>query len=199
MKSLGNIDLGQNALLNPSLQAVANFPDVPVVGEFIFKDQRVLICIEIDNGLPVWVPMTAQLNTHVHDQGVAATTWTIDHSLNSASAVVTVIGTDGKHIIPDEITNNYNQTVITFNENQAGRAVLMMGQEEGYPRANYSYTQEFAAASTSWVVTHALGYNPIIRVFVGNQEVQPLSIVHDNLNQTTVTFSTAQTGYVRAI
>lgn len=194
-----SLDLQGNSLKNFKLSPVTNFPAVPDVGTFIFKDRRVMICVEIDAGLPIWVPLTAQVNTHIHTQAVAATTWTIDHDLNSSNTIVQIIDATGKHITPDEVTQTFDQTVVTFITAQSGRAILMLGQEEGYDRPDYSYTQSFDTPSTTWVVTHMLGHAPAIRVFIGNAEVQPLSIVHDTVNQTTVTFSTPQTGLVRAL
>lgn len=198
MKSLGNLDLRDNYLLNPALKPVENFPQVPKVGSLIFKGQRVMICIEIEEGLPIWAPLTAPLNTHVHDNPVAQLTWTIEHNLNSSHVIAQVIGADGKHVIPDEVVCNFNETIITFHGDQAGRAVLMVGNEDGTPRDNYSFEQDFTESNT-WVVNHMLGYNPIVRVFIGNQEVQPLAITHDSSNQATVTFSTTQTGHVRCV
>lgn len=197
MKTNG-LDMQGNYLENFAFKEVVNFPEVPRVGTTIFKDKRVMLCIQI-TGVPIWVPLTAQLNTYIHDQPVADTTWTIDHDLNSSNTIVQVIGADGKHLIPNEVTQTMEQTVITFLQPQAGRAILMIGQEEGYARPDYSYTQEFDEASTTWVVNHGLGRNPMIRAFIGNNEVQPLSVVHNSLNQTTVTFSTPQTGIIRAI
>lgn len=199
MRVLGNLDLQQNFLQNAALEAVTNFPETPVTGQVIFKDQRVLICVELDEGLPIWAPLTAQMNTHIHEQAVAATTWTIDHELNAAQVIPNIIGADGKHVIPDEITYEYNQLVVTFSEPQAGKAILMIGNTDGTQRLQYNYEQQFTSASTTWVVNHMLGYNPVIRVYVGNFEVQPQSIVHDDTNTTTITFSTAQVGYVRAL
>ena len=199
MKSLGNIDLQNNMLLNTVLEQTENFPAEPKVGQFIFKGQRVMICIEVAEGLPVWAPLSAPLNTFIHDQALAATTWTVDHNLNTSHVIAQVVDTNGKHVIPDEVQCNFNQTIVTFAQAETGRLVLMIGNEDGVPRNNYSYEQEFATESTTWVVSHMLGYNPLIRVFVGNQEVQPLSIVHDDLNNATVTFTNPQTGYVRAV
>lgn len=198
MKALGNIDLQSNKLLNVVLDQVTNFPASPKVGQLIFKSQRVMICVELDEGLPVWAPLTAEINTHIHDQAAAASTWTIPHELNTSHVIAQVIDTSGKHIIPDEITCNYNETVITFAEAISGRAVLMLGSEQGSPRDNYSFEQEFSGTDTV-VVNHMLGYNPVIRAFIGNQEVQPLTITHNDLNTTTVTFSTPQTGTIRCI
>jgi len=199
MKAFGNIDLQSNMLMNATLESVEAFPAISKVGQLIFKGQRVMICIEIEEGLPIWAPLSAPLNTFIHDQAVASSTWTVDHTLNSSHVIAQVIDTDGKHVIPDEVQCNYNQTVITFANNQAGRLVLMVGNEHGSPRINYSYEQAFTSASASWVVNHMLGYNPLLRTFVGNQEVQPLSIVHDDLNTATVTFTNPQIGIVRAV
>lgn len=48
------------------------------------------------------------------------------------------------------------------------------------------------AASATWVVTHNFGYYPIVRVFSdfgnGLEEFIPEDIVHDSLNQVTITF-----------
>lgn len=195
----GDLNMLGNFVKNFALEPVVNFPSVPRIGTFIFKDKRVMICLDLGSGTPVWVPLTAQLNTHIHDQPVAATTWVINHDLNSSNTLVQIIGADGKHITADEIVQTFETTTITFLTAQAGRAVLMLGQEDGYSRPDYAYTQTFSEASTTWVVNHVLGRNPAMRVFIGNAEVQPLSIVHDDLNTTTITFSTPQTGIVRAI
>jgi hypothetical protein len=53
--------------------------------------------------------------------------------------------------------------------------------------------------SDTWTVIHGLGYYPITRVFIGNQEVQPLSITHDSVNQTTIRFTTSQVGTAKFI
>lgn len=199
MRFLGDIDLTGNQLKNVTLEPVENYPADSRVGSFIFKDKRVMVCVELADGVPFWAPLTSQLNTHIHDQHVAATVWTIDHALNSSATMVQVLDTDGKHITPDEVVQVMGQTVITFYSAQAGRAILMLGQEEGYQRSPYTYQQRFSVASTTWVVDHALGYEPIVRVFVDELEMQPSSITHDSLNRTTITFSVPTAGIVRTI
>jgi hypothetical protein len=198
MKSFGNIDLQNNFLLNPVLKEVENYPASPKVGQFIFKNKRVMICVEIASGLPIWAPLTVVLNTHIHEQTTAATTWTIPHGLNASAVMAQIVDVDGKHVIPDEIQCTYNQVVVTFYSAMTGRAVLMLGNDDGLARVNPSFEASFENLSV-WVVNHILGYNPLVRVFVGMQEVQPASIVHNSLNQLTVTFSTPQSGQVRCI
>lgn len=198
MKHNGDIDLQNNLLRNVRLDHVENFPPSPQVGSFIFKDKRVMICVELESGLPFWLPLTAQRDTFKFTQSVAATTWTIDHDLNTATTIVNIIGADGKHVNPDEITQTYNQTIVTFLVAQAGRAILVSGQEDGYDPSPTAFEQSFTNVDTV-VVNHMLGEEPIIRVFIDNHEVQPLSIVHNSANQATVTFSTPRTGKVRCI
>jgi len=199
MKHNGTIDLQGNLLKNITLETVVNFPATAKPGSFIFKDKRVMICVEIDNGVPFWVPLTNEVDTFIYTQAVAATTWTINHNLNSSNTIVQIIDGSGNHIVPDTIVQTFDTTTVTFINAQAGRAILMLGSIEGSDRPNFAYEQTFSVASTTWVVPHTLGYYPAIRVFIGNAEVQPLSIVHDSLNQATITFSTPQTGMIRAI
>lgn len=198
MKVLGNLDLQHNALLNVVLNPVENFPEEPKVGSFIFKGQRVMICVAMEDGLPFWAPLTSVLNTHVHDQAQEAVTWTIDHQLNTSSAIVQIVTEDGKYIVPEEVEFEFNRAIVTFYEPQAGRAILMLGNEGGAPRETYVYEQEYANSAV-WVVNHGLGHEPLIRVFMGNQEIQPQSITHNDVNTATVTFSQERSGRVRCI
>lgn len=59
---------------------------------------------------------------------------------------------------------------------------------------------------TEWVITHNLGYYPIIRVYStatdGNDlwekrnELVPLQIIHNSTNQVTIVFTESKTGTV---
>lgn len=61
----------------------------------------------------------------------------------------------------------------------------------------YQHTQ--AAASASWVIAHNLGLYPSIDVYInyqgGVQKILPMAITFDTVNQCTVTFSSARTGF----
>lgn len=198
MRHNGHINLQQNFLKNVSFEPVENFPEEPVVGSFIFKDKRVMICVELDEGLPFWLPLTAQRNTFIYSQPTPSATWVIDHDLNTSNTIINLIGADGKHFNADEITQTFNQTTITMIEPMAGKAILVNGQEDGYDRPVEGFTMTFEDA-TSVTVNHLMGEEPIIRVFIENQEVQPLSIVHNSENQATVTFSTPRSGKIRCV
>lgn len=189
-------------LYGPSLVADASFPESPVVGTLVFKDKRVYIAAELVVGVPVWVPLTNEINSYVYNESAGSTSWTVTHNLNTGSPLVQIYDEDNAIIIPDSITPSDNNTlVVGFSASQTGLAVIMAGNsEQGTDRSSlsYQYEQEFTSATTV-VVTHNLGYNPILRVFLGTTEVQPTSIIHDSIMQATITFAGSSTGTVRAV
>jgi hypothetical protein len=156
--------------------------------------------VDIGGGIPVWVPLTNEISTYVHNQSVAAAVWTINHNMNANTPGVQVYDSNSKMVIPDEITVLNNNTVtINMGVAMSGRAIVIQGAEDGNLRPQYAFEYTQTNLATTWVVAHNLGYNPIVRVFIGNQEVQPQSIIHDSVNQVTITFSTPQVGIARCI
>jgi hypothetical protein len=199
MKSYGHLNLQKNELQNAALSTLTAFPSVPAVGQLAFVNSIVYICV--GNGdLPVWVPLTREITAYTHSQSSANSTWNVAHDLQTTSVNVQVFDGNSKVIIPDDITTTTpNACTISFGTAQAGRAVVVSGHFDGNVKPTYAYTHYQSSAASSWTITHNLGYNPIIRVFVGQNEVQPSTIVHDSTNQATVTFSSAQVGYARLI
>jgi hypothetical protein len=199
MKFYGHANLQQNEIQNAALQTLTTFPTSPVVGQLAFVNSIVFICVGSD-ALPVWVPLTREITAYTHTEAVAQQVWGITHNLNTTSVNVQVFDGAGKAIIPDDIEiTGPSSATITFTAAQAGKAVLVSGHFDGNVKPTYSYTHYEGTASTVWVILHNLGYNPIVRVFIGNQEVQPSAITHDSPNQTTISFTTAQVGYARLI
>jgi hypothetical protein len=199
MKFYGHANLQQNELQNAVLSTLTEFPNVPKIGQIAFVRSTVFICVAI-SPLPVWVPLTREITAYTHSQPTANSTWNITHNLNTTSVNVQIYDNLNRVILPDDIeTISPTQVKVSFSASQAGRAVLVSGHFDGLQKPVYAYTHYQDNASTSWVIQHNLGYNPVVRVFIGNQEVQPLSIVHDSSNQVTLSFSTAQVGYVRLI
>lgn len=200
MEFHGNIGLRQNQLQKAALEVETNFPSIPVVGRIVFKDGIVYICVDLGGGTPVWVALTNQLSTYVHNQTSISDTWTITHNMNANTPNVQVYDSNSKMVIPDDITIVDRDTVVvTFGTAISGRAVIMMGEQDGNLRPNYAFEYIQTNLSDTWVVDHNLGYNPIVRVFIGNQEVQPATITHNTVNRTTITFSTQQLGVARFI
>lgn len=199
MKFYGHANLQQNELQHAVLSTLTTFPTAPKQGQIAFVNSTVYICVTAGD-LPVWVPLTREITAYTHNQYSLASTWSITHNLNTTSVNVQVYDGTNNVIIPDAIiTNSPTSVSVTFSAAQAGRAVLVSGHFDGYQKPLYAYTHLQSAASTSWSITHNLGYNPIVRVFIGNQEVQPASITHNSANQVTIAFTTAQVGYARLV
>ncbi len=200
MKFYGNANLQQNELQNAVLPIETAFPAQPKVGQIAFVNSIVYICVSLANSLPVWVPMTREITAFTHNQAVAASTWNISHGLNTTSVQVQVFDDANRVVIPDEIeVLTPDMVQVKMSLPYIGRAVIVTGHFDGNVKPTYSYTHYQGESSSSWVISHGLGYNPIVRVFIGNQEVQPQSITHDSVNQTTITFSSAHVGYAKLI
>ena len=200
MKFYGNANLQQNELQNAVLPFETTFPASPKVGQIAFVHSIVYICVSVANDLPVWVPMTREITAFTHNQSSPADTWTITHNLNSSSVQVQIFDGNNRLIIPDEIELvSLNVAEVTFVSPMVGRAVVVSGHFDGSVKPSYSYTHYQSSSSTTWTMEHNLGHNPIVRAFVGNQEVQPASIVHNSVNEVTITFTSPQVGYARLL
>lgn len=200
MKFFGDIQLNQNMLQKAVLEVEGDWPSLPKVGQLVFKDKIVYICVEIVSGLPAWVPLTREINTYMHMEPNPTLVWNINHNLKVGTPIVQIYDNDSKNVIPDAIEIvDENSVSITFSVPQSGRATVVTGSLEGSPRASYAYEWTQTALSNTWTITHGLGYLPIVRVFIGNAEVQPASVVHDSNFQTTITFSSPQVGMVKFI
>lgn len=200
MKSYGHLNLQQNELQEAVIPIETRFPTSPKVGRLAFVNQILYICVDVTNNLPVWVPLTRELTLYTHAQTTASDTWTIVHGLNSTAVQVQVFDTADRVLIPGEITvSNANSVVVDLNTAIAGRAVVLTGHNDGSVKPTYAFVHYQTDSSSSWVVVHNLGREPITRVFIGNQEVQPQSITHNSLNQLTIAFSQAYTGIVKLV
>lgn len=199
MKFYGHADLSKNEIQNAALTTLSTFPSLPVVGMLAFVNSIVYICVTAGS-LPVWVPLTREITAYTHTQDTESSTWTVTHNLNTTSVNIQVYDGTNNVLIPNSVvTTGPNTCDITFGSIQAGRAVVITGHFDGNVKPTYAYTFHQTTASSTWVIVHNLGYNPIVRVFIGTSEVQPTSIVHDSINQMTITFSSPQVGYARLI
>lgn len=195
----GNLDFkGAGKLIRPGL-VTTDFPSAPTAGELVLKDKKLYICVDVVDGLPMWVNLVNELSMYRHDQSTPALEWTILHGMNTNYATVQVYDAAGFQVIPDSINCSVNnQTTVSFNTPTAGVAVITTGDMFGLPRPSVAFTNTYALATT-WVVNHNLGYNPNITVIVDNYVVQPESIVHNSVNQATITFTSAKAGSVRCV
>jgi hypothetical protein len=201
MKFYGNVNLQENELQQAVVQIEEDFPVDAKVGRLAFVNSILYICVSVADDLPVWVPLTKELTLFTFSQATAATEWTIEHGLNTTGVQIQVFDAQGRVVIPEQITVvGPNTATVSFGGAPfAGRAVVLTGHTDGNVKPTYSYTHFQTVAASSWVILHGLGYNPIARVFVGNSEVQPASIVHDSVNQMTITFNRAYAGVAKLV
>lgn len=200
MKHYGEVDLQRNYLRSPVLPLDTNFPAAPVAGQLVFKNSTVYVCISVTDGLPVWVPLTRELHQHTHTQSIASLTWTINHNLKTRDVFVTIYDSSNLMVMPSDIQIvDINTISVTWEVAATGKAVVITGHTSGNMIPQVAYTHTQTNPSTSWAITHNLGRNPLVQVFVGNQEVQPASTTFNTLNTMTIGFSTPQVGYVKLI
>ena len=200
MKFYGDAHLQQNFLKEAAIPLDTYFPTVPVVGQIVFKDRILYICVEISSGIPIWVPLTNEITSYTHIQNTDAVLWTINHPLNTAHVSVTVYDTSNRVVLPNEVTvTSAGQVVVNLGTAAQGKVVVLTGNFDGTTKPTYSYEHYQTTPSTTWIIPHGLSRYPIVRIFIGNQEVQPASITFDTLEQVTVTFTTAQVGQAKLI
>lgn len=201
MDFYGNIDLlNKGYLQQASLDTEGDFPANPQVGRIAFVNQVVYACVQISNGIPIWVPLTNEVGTYVFNQSTAATTWNITHPLNTTFVLVQTFDGNNKMFIPSNVQiNSPTSITISCGQPQAGTATIVAGSLSGNQAPIYSYTYQQTTPQSTWTIVHNLGYIPIVRVFIGTEEVQPASVSFPNNNTVVIAFATAQMGTVKLI
>jgi hypothetical protein len=125
----GDIDLQHNKMHKMVFETETVFPKSPKVGRIIFKDQKLYMCAAINgDSFPIWIPLTNEIDTYIHTESSANTTWTVIHSMNTTSPIVQIYDSSDNMIIPDavEIVSNNKITILLSNAS-AGKAVIMHG------------------------------------------------------------------------
>lgn len=200
MKFYGEAHLQQNNLREAVIPLDTSFPASPKVGQIVFKDRILYICVEINANIPVWIPLTNEITAHTHIQNTSASSWVINHALNTSHVSVQVFDLFDRMVIPNDITvNSQSQVTVDFSSPAQGKVVVVTGTFEGQPKPTYAYEHYQTNPSDTWVINHGLGRFPIVRVFIGNQEVQPATITFNTANTVTITFTTVQTGQAKLI
>lgn len=137
MKVHGDFDLLNNKIFNAefsdnvTIEQLAAFPTAHGVGHITFVNDVLYICIETSPNV-VWVPLTRELTAYSHTQSSAATTWTVQHDLNTADVTVMVYDATDTVIIPNSISvTGVNTVQLGFSSAVAGRAVIVTGSIDG--------------------------------------------------------------------
>ena len=200
MKFFGHANLQQNELQAAVIPLDTAFPADPKVGRLAFVKSILYICISVADNLPVWLPLTREITMYAHNQSVASDSWVISHDLNTSAVQVQVFDDQNRVVLVDEIKIvNANTVTVTLNTPVTGRALILSGHNDGSPKPTYSFIHYQQVSETEWIVDHNLGREPIVRVFVGNHEVQPQSIVHSNNNSLIINFSAPTAGIAKLV
>lgn len=200
MQILGDLDMSLGGAIKRAAFMLGDFPANPKLGEFVFKNKRLYMCVDIENGLPFWLPITQEINTYRLDVTNPSAEWIIQHNFNTNFVIIQLYDEQGRQIIPDDLNaSQANRAIATFNMPMSGVAVVVDGTTVGLAKQSYAYSYTYPS-STTWVVQHNLGYEPNISCISGDGFVlQPLSIVHNSPLQATITFSAPISGSVRCV
>ncbi len=199
MKFFGDVDVGENSIFNVVINDDGSFQSTPKIGRLVFNSRRLYICADIINGLPIWVPLTNEITTHVTNIEVPSTTWTLTHNLNTATPAVQIYDATQRAVIPDDIIITDNNNVeVHFANAVSGMAVCVFGNTEGVNHLRNSYSAAITTPTVEANVQHNLGYNPTVVVYDGTGTmIIPSSITHNSLFSTTIAFTDPMTGTIR--
>ena len=155
------------------VQSDSNFPVTPIVGRVVFKDQKLYMCVAINNNIPVWLPLTNKIDTYVHTEAVAATTWTVTHDLNTTIPLLQVYNAAGEMLIPDSVTPlNNNEMTVTFSTAIAGTAVVLFG--DLMPTSGLGLLEP---GIPTWVVDVSLATYDTKSLLISSQTLSPKGMV----------------------
>ena len=199
MLVLGNVDMNNSYISNVVVSDEGQMPVDAKAGRLAFNNKRLFVCIEITNGIPIWIPLTSELNTSTKIVTVPSDTWVFIHNLNSTTPILQIYDATQKVIQPDSITiDSNNQATIRFGTAVAGTVVGIFGDVKGTEKMSQYYETTIAAPVLDIVVQHNLGFNPTVTVVnTDGQVMLPKSIIHTSLFSSYIQFETPFTGNVR--
>lgn len=157
-----------------------------------------------DANTPTPEPSSSTLIGYSFIQHVERRVWTMTHGKNTENAFVQIYDIDGNLITPVSIHTELNTIVVTFATPTKGYAQAVLFLTPNYVNiidntgpTITEYTQSTPVAT--WNISHNLGHNPIVRVYINNILILPASIVHDSEDSVIITFAAPQSGVVRFI
>ncbi len=126
----GAVDIKQNIVKNMALENLSDFPAVPKAGLFIFKDNKIFLCVSVQ-GVLTWVPVTNEISVQVFNNK-SGLEWTLPHTFGSNPVLVQVYNTQGEQIVPDNIDCSISgQATIRFSMSVTGKAIMLAGEQIG--------------------------------------------------------------------
>jgi len=200
MKFVGNIDMSNNSISNVVVSDEGYLPSDAKVGRLAFNNKRLYVCIDIINLIPIWIPLTSEVNTAQLIVTVPSNSWVFTHNLNSANPVIQIHDENHQMIQPDNVSITNNNTVtITFAKAIAGTAVGIFGDMNGTPKMATAYETTIPVGTPvmETVVQHNMGYNPTVTVVQDGVIIYPKSVIHQSLYSTRIEFTNPTSGILR--
>ena len=106
------------------IDAKADFPENPSIGTMILKGTAIYAYITI-GGMETWYPFANRTNSYVHTQGLAATSWYINHNLHTTDVWVQIKDDSGKIVMATVTQIDADNTRIDFTTAIKGTAVIV--------------------------------------------------------------------------
>jgi len=201
MLVLGNVDMYNNYISNVVVSDEGALPSDAKPGRLAFNNKRLYVCIEIVNSIPIWIPLTSELNTVTKIVSIPSTTWVFEHNLNSTTPMIQVYDDNQKQIIPDNIEATTNNVItITFGSPISGTMVAIFGDTNGTEKLPQSYERTIDTPTAAIVIQHNMGYNPtVVATSTNGDVILPKSVIHQSLFATYLEFTEPFLGILRFV
>ena len=102
----------------------ADWPSNPAIGTMILKDQVLYAYIAV-GGMETWYPFSTPTNSYVHTQGLASTTWVVNHGLGTTNVWFQVKDTSGNVVIAGKEDINSNSFRLNFTSAITGTVMVV--------------------------------------------------------------------------
>jgi hypothetical protein len=124
----GNIDLKNNEMQNLVFQLETTKGTTAAQGALAFEGHTLFLSIGTTGNDPMWIPISNQIDTHIHEQNSSSSTWTVSHNLGSIDPLVQVYDINNSMIIPNTVdVVNSHVLIITLSTAIIGRAIIIAG------------------------------------------------------------------------
>lgn len=158
--------------------------------------------VTLPPGTPTDLPSAPSGGTvvigYTYIQTLPSMQWTLDHGQGTTNTVIQITDDSGTVLTPTlvKIVND-DRIVVSFDKPVTGTAQILLTKStpltaSATPTPFRTFVQ--SAPVNVWAVSHDLGYIPIVRSYVNGVLAIPVSIVHNSVNATTVTFASNVSG-----
>ena len=102
----------------------ADWPSNPAIGTMILKNQVLYAYIAV-GGMETWYPFSTPTNSYIHTQGLASTTWVVNHGLGTTNVWFQIKDTNGNVVIAGKEDINDNSFRLRFTSAITGTVMVV--------------------------------------------------------------------------